>query len=549
LRSAEYNAASPGAIITATIHSVLFKEPAKLTELQHVPTSSGNSHDLTSEKLVFQGAASERMEHHKNLVREEFARKRSVFILVPTIRDAERFDAFLSRGIPDFVYTLTTNFPEKEMRRRWNAAVSSKHPLVLIATGSFLSIPRSDLGTIVVERENTTAYKSLVRPFVDMRLVAERLAEELRIRFILADLPLRVESVYRFRESELDERAPLRVRAIGLGANQLVDMRELKSTDKRRKFVVLSDELLSAVSETLSENQNVFLLTTRRGLSPMTVCEDCGNAVLCDITKTPVILHKGPKGNVFVCHSCGAIRAADERCRFCGSWKLQSLGIGSEMVEELVKETYPDTEIISIDKDHTPNHKEALRAAAKFEVASGAILLGTEMALAYLPETVPVIGIVSIDSLLSLPEWNAYERVFAIIMRLRSVASKKLIIQSRKTEAEVLGYALGGNTNDFFKSEIDGRKEFGYPPFTTFIKITSEGTAAQVNESMKEVERMFAPFGWSGRSHLMHIGKSAYAMHGFLRIERKEWPKAEIVALLQTLPPSITVNVDPDSIL
>lgn len=547
LKASEYYAAAPGALFAATIPSTLFKEPLKLSLPEKILESKTGG--VIGEKLIFQGGPTERLEHHKNLVREEFARNRSVFILVPTVRDLERLNVFLSRGIPDFVFALHGSLPEKEMRARWNKAVTLDHPVVIIGTGSFLSIPRSDIGTIIVERESAGSYKAMARPFADMRVVAERMAEALHARFILADLPLRVESVHRFRAGDFDERAPIRTRAVATAEATLVDMREEKSPDKKEKFVVLSQTLVTGIKETLAAKENVFLFTVRRGMSPLTVCEDCGNTVLCDVTKTPVTLHKGPKGNVFVCHSCGAIRPGDERCRFCNSWRLQSLGIGSQFVEELVRKTFPDTELFAIDRDRTKTHREAAKVSEKFAAAKGAILLGTEMALPYLPDAVPLAGIVSIDSLLSLPEWNAFERVFGIITRLRSAASKKLILQSRKTEADVLEFALRGNTSDFYKGELEARKQFGYPPFTMFIKITCEGTAAKASSDMKDVENAFEPYGFSGRSHLMHTGKGRYVVHGFLRIQKKEWPNPEIVSLLRSLPPHITVTVDPDSIL
>lgn len=546
-RASEYYATAPGALLAQTIPTALFADPSKLTPppKHHF----GSSKETTSEKLVFQGDNAERLEHHKNLVREEFASKRSVLILVPTIRDGERLHEFLSRGIPDFAYLLHSGVPEKELRTRYNSAVSNPHPVVIIGTGSFLSLPRFDLGTIIVERENSSAYKSISRPFADMRVIAERLSEEMHVRLILADSPLSIQSMYRVRENELDERSSSRTRSSGDADVSLTDMREEKPKTKKDKFIALSEKLLTKMHRTLQAGENVFLFTARRGLSPITVCEDCGNPVLCDITKTPVILHKGPKGNVFVCHSCGAMRPADERCRNCGSWKLQTLGIGTEMIEALLREFFPDTQLFQIDRDTTKSHKEATKVAEQFRKARGAILLGTEMAIAYLPDSVPLIGIVSIDSLLSLPEWNAYERVFGILIRLRSAARNTLIVQSRKTESDVLEHALRGTINDFYKSEIVMRKQFGYPPFATFIKITVSGTHASVSDEMEEVERMFAPYGLSGRSHLMHTGKNIYMMHAFLRVDRTDWPKTEIVALLKTLPPHITVTVDPESIL
>lgn len=547
LRASEYYATTPGALFRATMPTALFGEVAKLAEPKE--RFRENTSDVAPEKLVFQGTTEERYDHHKNLVREEFARKRSVLIVVPTVHSAETLGAFLAKGIPEYTIQLNGTLSTKELRTRWNKAVTLSHPVVIIMTSTFLSLPRGDIGTIVIEREGASAYKSLSRPFADARIIVEYLAEALHARLIVADVPLRVESVYRVKSGEFEERAPIRAHVRSTGASILIDMREVKSPDPKERFALISTALHDAITETLEAHENVFLFTARRGMAPLTVCDDCGNTVLCDITKTPVVLHKGPKGNVFVCHSCGAIRPADERCRFCNSWKLQTLGVGSELVEEWIRTHYGDTPLYILDKDRAKTHKEALRIGTAFSKARGAILIGTELAIPYLPKALSLSGIVSMDSLLSIPEWNAFERAFSILTRVRSSTTGRFMVQSRKPESEVLDFAIRGNANDFYKSELAMRKQFGYPPFTTFIKITCEGTSSVATEDMREVERMFAPFGFSGRSHLMHMGKGRYTIHGFLRIPRGEWPNTAITALLRTLPPHITVIIDPESIL
>lgn len=314
-------------------------------------------------------------------------------IVVPSIQEAERLYGELSRGISPYTFCLHGGMAKGTLLKSWKAVLAERHPVLIISTGSFLALPRSDIGTIVVERENSPLFKAQSRPFLDVRIFAETYAEELNARFILSDFPLSVSAIKRFQDKEYEECLPFKMRLPAGMSTTVVDMR-----DKEKKFSALGGEIRFLLEEARQENQHVFLFASRRGLSPITVCQDCGNTVVCDLTGAPVVLHKGTKENVFVCHASGTVRSAQERCRFCGSWKLQALGIGIELVEEEVRAAFPDLPCFVIEKDKAPSHKKAKEIAAAFYASSSGVLIGTEMALPYLTEQVQASAITSIDS-------------------------------------------------------------------------------------------------------------------------------------------------------
>ena len=172
------------------------------------------------------------------------------------------------------------------MLTRWKNALRSKHPVLIIATGIFLSIPRNDIGTIIVERENSRAYKQFARPFIDIKVSAEFFAEQKKAQIIFGDLPLKIETMWRYHEGQLDEFSPPKLRTIRGATQTLIDMKDIKH-QKAGHFEIISDELKNLISSAIDGppppagggGENIFVFTVRRGLSPSTICRDCGNSV------------------------------------------------------------------------------------------------------------------------------------------------------------------------------------------------------------------------------------------------------------------------------
>ena len=219
----------------------------------------------------------------------------------------------------------------------------------------------------------------------------------------------------------------------------------------------------------------MFVFAARRGLSPSTVCADCGNIVKCNTCGAHVVLHKAASGNFFLCHTCGERRSANEKCINCGGWRLTTLGIGTALSRGKIKRTISECNIFRIDADTTPTHQKAILVAEKFYNAPSAILIGTEMALLYLTQKIENSAVVSMDTFFSIPDFRIHERIMTILLKMRAITDRNLIIQTRDIAQKVFTYALAGNLIDFFKDEIEDRKSFKYPPFSTLIKISASG--------------------------------------------------------------------------
>jgi len=547
-KTAEYFASTTGSVLHALVPSIII-ESAKGVRIPEYKAEKSTA--TVSEKVVLQAPRNDRFSTYRSFIREEFARSASVFLMVPTIAEGVFAEALLQRGINRHTFLFHSSLTKKEIQTRWRDALSAKHPVLIIGTGSFLSIPRNDIKTIIVERENTSVYKQMKRPYIDLRVYAELLAEELHARLVLAGFPLRVETLWRYRESMLDELAPLKLRVPTTVHQAILDMRSQNKNKEvaiEKTFELLSKEIKNIVHSLEQNKERLFIFTARRGLSQTTLCNDCGSTTLCDICKAPIVLHKGTGENFFLCSLCGKARSAKERCSICSSWKLMSLGIGIQGVHEELTKEFPKKTIITINRDSTKTHTQVLKAVEKFYNTPGSILIGTEMALHYLQKPIAHTAVASADSLLLLPEWRIGEKLFSMLLVIRSLATKTFFIQTRKPKFAMLDHVLRGNVGDFYKDEITARKELNYPPFSVLIKCTVIGSPTRITKEMKKLELVFRDYAFHSYQPGVRSTKGGYAMHGLLRVPKESWPDKKLLGLLLALPPHVAVNVDPESL-
>jgi primosomal protein N' (replication factor Y) len=555
--SSLFFSATSGSILNSVIPKAIIEEADKIKV-----TIKNLKGDRAHEKLAIQSDDEERYATYKSLIREEFAKGYSVFFCLPTIQDIKKAHEKLSKGIEQYTFVLHSFLNKKEQLEIWNKAANEDHPCLIISTGSYLGIPRNDIGTIIVDKENTRSYKSQSRPFVDIRIFAEKLAEKIKAKIIFGDLLLRTETVWRQTEAEIFEVAPLKFRSLTTSNQKLINMRELlpNSVEKNKegkpseagrepKFKLFSQELLNLITQNQNNDENLFIFVARKGLFPSTVCGDCGFLVKCNTCGAPTVLHKAANENFFLCHRCGEHRSALEKCQNCQSWRLGAFGIGIEAVEEELKEKFPTVKIFKIDSDSVSNHKKAVDIANKFYSSPGSVLLGTEMALLYLHDTIANTAVVSIDSFFSIPDFRINEKIMNILLKIRASTSRNFLVQTRDIEQRILRYALAGNLADFYRDEIKERESLFYPPFSIPIKITLQGEKKAVLVGMEQLQKIMTPYEVDIFPAFIPITKGKFSMHALIKIKSDDWVDKILLNKLHSLPPQYTINVGPESLL
>jgi primosomal protein N' len=171
------------------------------------------------------------------------------------------------------------------------------------------------------------------------------------------------------------------------------------------------------------------------------------------------------------------------------------------------------------------------------------------MSLPYLNEEIEYVGVSSLDTLFSLPDFRIRERLMHILLVLRKVSSKKLLVQTRHPDEIIFEHGLSGNLVSFYREEEKAREKFGYPPFMTLIKVTRADKKEVVEEEMAQLEKFFAPHEFHVYPAFTEKVKNSYVMHGLIRLDPSKWPDKELADKLRMLPPNYRVEIDAQSLL
>lgn len=537
------------------------------TVLEETPTTRGTGNASTGkppaaatmpkpEKLLLQADDDERETIYKSLIREEFAKKHSVFLCLPTIYDVERMKNALNRGIEEHVFSFHSELGKKELLAQWKKTLKHPHPALIVGTGIFLSLPRNDIETVIIEKEHSAAYKMQHRPFIDFRTFAEMYVRERGGKLIMADLKLRTETLYGRDQHESAEFAPLKFRTASQAKSSLVDMKEdnKDTVSGKSRFTPIGKNLSALLYEVAARGEQLFAFVSRRGLFPVTVCNDCGAIVLCERCRTPLVLHRIDSSrstaevkNIFMCHSCRKEIASRDRCESCGSWRLAPLGAGTEFSEELIKEKVPSLHTFRLDKETGATRKKAADIVEEFYKTPGSVLVGTEFAIPFL-KSVQHTAIISCDSFFVIPDFRINERVFALLLALRAKTEKTFLLQTRMTHVPLFKESMRGDISNFYREELRVRKEFGYPPFTTLVKLSVSGTKEKAAAEVRRLEDLLAsyhPISFPARRGNPRGGVSFRVL---LKVAGT-WPNDALVDILSSLSPAIEVRVDPEDTL
>jgi len=547
---AKYYTTSTGSLITALLPKSV------LTHTSEVVINKNKEQSQTvSEVYALQATKADRIALYKSTVREAFAQNKSILLVAPTIISATKLYEELSQKLEERVFVLTSKNTKVQQEKTFKGVHSSTKPVLLIATAKYAQLFRSDVGTMIIEDEASESYNTLKRPYVSLAECLKKYAELSGIKLILAGTVLSSKTHLALTKGSVLELAPKATRARSNVAVKILDVRskeldpnatakERQVFEKNKKpFSALSEELHTHIKSALTEKKKLFILAPRRGLAPLTVCRDCKTPVLCELCDTPVTLRK--KKNTereFLCYKCGETKETDTTCSYCNSWRLDTLGIGIEMIEDELKKIYKDTHIYRVDKQKTKTDKQVQTTIMEFEDTEG-ILIGTPMILPFL-NPVDMSVVASLDAMLSVPSFTIDEKVFALLLRVKEMTKESLFVQTRIPERSVLKHAKDGDIAGFVREELALRMVLKYPPYTVMIKITDTGSKTQIIKDFQAIMPSLEPYGPRVFKQFYQITPSKFALHALLRISTKDYPLPELTNILKNIQPMFEVKVD-----
>jgi len=203
-----------------------------------------------------------------------------------------------------------------------------------------------------------------------------------------------------------------------------------------------------------------------------------------------------------------------------------------------------------MDSDMVKTKKQGEKVIGDFFSMPGSILIATEMIFSYLNREIDRSAIISVDALFTIPDFRINERIFHLLVKLKTLSQKTFLVQTRMPELNIFKLALRGDVSEFYRQELDMRQRFSYPPFKILIKITKQSKdKKQLEADFKKLEKELLNYIPMIYSAFVPKIKGMHIMHALLKVNPTSWPDQNLLEVLNSLPPSWRVEVDPSSLL
>ncbi|MFH1825913.1 MAG: primosomal protein N' [bacterium] len=438
----------------------------QLQALEAINNSTGGTF------LLYGVTGSGKTEVYMQAIAKVLAEGKGAIVLVPEISLTPQMVERFTERFGDQIAVLHSHLTLKQRRETWWKIKSGEKKIVLGAR-SALFAPLEKIGVIVIDEEYENSYKQDKSPRYHAREVAEFLAKQHQAALILGSATPSIETYYKaslgeYKKLTLSQRIDNRP----LPPVELVDMR------KDRGFL-LSQRLREELKATLEKKEQAILFINRRGYFTFVICKDCGQAIECPKCSVSLSYHSAEKK--LLCGHCDYKADSPNVCPQCGGTAVQYFGTGTQRIEKEVADIYPKARILRYDRDTTSkrgSHEEFFKTFAE---GKADVLIGTQMVAKGLDvANVTLVGVVSADTALHLPEFRAAERTFQLLTQVAGRAGRhhlpgKVIVQTYTPENYAIQAAIKHDYEEFYKIEIKHRQELNYPPFTRLISIVVSG--------------------------------------------------------------------------
>lgn len=402
---------------------------------------------------------------------------RSSIILVPEISLTPQTVARFRARFGDKIAVLHSRLLGSRRAAEWKRIASGEAQIVVGARSAIFA-PVKNLGLVVVDEEHETSYKQEDVPRYNAREVAIKRATLSKAVVILGSATPSLESFYAARNGcyelvELPERIDSRI----LPEVDIIDMRE--ELTKVKKIPIFSQPLKLWIEKDVSEGKQVILFLNRRGFSTFISCRKCGYVLACKRCNVSLTYHFHKRK--LVCHHCNYKMDPPNVCPQCNSSYVKYWGIGTEKVESEVHRFFPRAVISRMDTDATEKRGTHEKVLSKFKDHKIDILVGTQMIAKGLDfPKVTLVGVISADTALNLPDFRSGERTFNLLTQVAGRAGRgdlggKVIIQTYTPAHYSIQAAKNHDYHSFYEKEISFRKELNLPPFCHMVRLMLRG--------------------------------------------------------------------------
>jgi primosomal protein N' (replication factor Y) len=453
---------------------LLATEPLKLTrDQQHaLDCIVGDEYDLRP--ILLHGVTgSGKTEVYLQALAAIIAQGKQGIILVPEIALTTQAVLRVAGRFPERVAIIHSELSLGERYDEWRR-IRSGQVDVVIGSRSALFAPLPNPGLIIIDEEHEPAYKqSERRPTYHARETALMLGNILNIPVVMGSATPSVESYYFARQEHYRlVELPGRINA-SLPPVEIIDLRnELHAGNTS----IISRRLHEELTNVLEHKQQAILFLNRRGAASCILCRDCGYVVMCDRCDIPLTYHSTER--MLLCHYCGRQEKVVQFCPQCHSSGIRYFGLGTEKIQETIQRAFPQARLLRWDRDTARNRRAHEELLERFASREADIMIGTQMIAKGLDlPGVTLVGVVSADIALSLPDYATSERAFTLLTQVAGRAGRgskagHVIIQTFNPQHFSIEAASRHDYHEFYHTEIVLRNRYGYPPFRSFIKFS-----------------------------------------------------------------------------
>jgi len=503
-----------------------------------------------------------------HVARETHARDKSVLVLTPEIALTGAALAYFRGFFGDTVTVIHSAMTNRERLESWQGIRRGRYRVV-IGPRSALFAPLDKLGLIIVDEEHDSSYKQVdPAPRFHGRDGAIMRGKLAGATVLLGSASPSLESYYhvqtgRYRLLELTRR-PEGARFPDV---QIVDMRKERL---HGDLPYLSFPLKKHIDDTLAQQRQAIVYLNRRGYSPQLKCASCGHVPTCPHCDTKLTYHK--TGRKLSCHYCGYFAHGYDACGVCGGRDLLYVGVGTQKVEEHLARLYETARVLRFDSDTASGRTSGHRLLRDFADRRYNLLLGTQMVTKGLDLAhVTLVGVLSADLGLDLPDFRAAEKTFARLLQVagrsgRGVDPGRVLVQTYYPDSEVIRFAASQDYRAFFENEIAARRTLTFPPFCRMVRFVLAAGDTDLLE--KQMERFASRLRGLAEQHHLRCDwlgpapcpaprlRGLYRRHLFARLDNPvrltrlltAWEEREARFGLPAKV-KVAVDVDPDDMM
>ncbi len=425
--------------------------------------------------LLFGVTSSGKTEVYLQLIARILEQGKNALVLVPEISLTPQLAARFRARFGSQVAVLHSGLSEAERFSQWRL-IRKGQLRIVVGARSAVFAPLKNLGVIVVDEEHDPSFKQETGVRYNARDLCLMRARGAGAVALLGSATPSMESFTGAAEGRLTLlRMPSRATPRPLPRVEVVDLR----TYKTGKEGILSAPLAQAVSDTLEQGEQTILFLNRRGFSSFVLCKSCGHIIRCRDCSVSMTFHRAGKERL-ICHYCGYAEGMPPRCPACATDRLGLMGLGTERVEQVLKERFPRARVARLDRDTAQGHgmRQILASVRQREVD---ILVGTQMVTKGhdFPD-VTLVGVICADLGLHFPDFRAGERTFQLLTQVAGRAGRgerpgRVLIQSYSPQHASLRCAREHDYEAYYQQEVRERRELGYPPAGHLVAVHLNG--------------------------------------------------------------------------